>query len=349
MRAAIISVTKNGENLGAKIAEKLPENIVSKRFCFKKNSDEIPHNNAEFYDNLSELAKSVFGKFDALVFVCACGIAVREIAPLVRSKATDPAVVVVDEGAKFAVPVLSGHLGGANRLAEIIAEKIGTVPVITTATDVSGKFSPDSFARANRLVINDLKAAKEVAAAVVRGEKIGLSSEFPCGEIPPEFDLKNNVKIGISISENGIAKPFETTLSLMPKNIIAGIGCRKNVSVSEIENAVFGRLEELEIPKERLAFAASAEIKRAEPALPEFAEKYKIGLRFFSAEELMSVSGNFTSSEFVKKITGADNVCERAAACCGGEIIAAKKACGRITTAFARLPVELCFERKIEL
>ncbi len=349
MRAAIISVTKKGAALGAKIAELLPENIVSKRFCFRKNSDGTPHNNAEFYDNLSELTKSVFGNFDAIIFVCACGIAVREIAPFVRSKTADPAVVVVDEGGRFSVPILSGHLGGANRLAEIIAEKIGAVPVITTATDVSGRFSPDSFARANGLVVTDLKAAKEVAAAVVRGEKIGLSSEFLCREIPSEFDLKNVPKIGISISENGIAKPFETTLSLLPKNIVAGIGCRKNASLSEIENAVFGRLAELEIPKERLACAASADLKRAEPALAEFAEKYKIELRFFTAEELMSVSGNFTSSEFVKKITGADNVCERAAACCGGEIIAPKKACGRITTAFARLPVELCFERKIEL
>ena len=129
MRAAIISVTKKGAALGAKIAELLPENIVSKRFCFRKNSDGTPHNNAEFYDNLSELTKSVFGNFDAIIFVCACGIAVREIAPFVRSKTADPAVVVVDEGGRFSVPILSGHLGGANRWRKLSRKKSAPSPL----------------------------------------------------------------------------------------------------------------------------------------------------------------------------------------------------------------------------
>ncbi len=346
MRAAIISVTEKGAVLGEKIAERLFPEIPAKRFCFRKNSVGIPHNGAEFYDDLSKLTEDVFGKFDGIVFVCACGIAVREIAPFVRSKATDPAVTVVDDCGKFVVPILSGHLGGANILAEIIAEKIGAIPVITTATDISGKFSPDSFAAANRLIVTDLAAAKAVASAVLRGEKIGLKSEFPFLNLPVELSLNEKTKIGIQIAEKRLTEPFETTLTLIPKNIIAGVGCRKNTELAEIENAVFSRLRELGIDEKRLCALASADIKRGEKGLLEFAEKYKLTLKFFSAEELMSAKGEFNSSAFVEKITGADNVCERAAVCFGGRVIAPKAVSGRVTTAIAQLPVRLDFERR---
>ena len=96
---------------------------------------------------LANWTAAQFAQSDAIVFVGAVGIAVRAIAPHCRSKATDPAVVVLDECGRFAIPLLSGHLGGANDLARRLAKACGAVPVITTATDANGVFAVDEWAK----------------------------------------------------------------------------------------------------------------------------------------------------------------------------------------------------------
>ena len=106
---------------------------------------------------------------DGLVFVGACGIAVRSIAPYVVSKKSDPAVLVVDECGKFVISLLSGHLGGANALALKTAEILGAEPVVTTATDLHDRFAVDVFAKNNHCAIFNMKAAKEVSAAILAG------------------------------------------------------------------------------------------------------------------------------------------------------------------------------------
>ncbi|MCD7746416.1 MAG: cobalamin biosynthesis protein [Lachnospiraceae bacterium] len=127
---------------------------------------------------------------DGIIFVGACGIAVRTIAPFIKSKTTDPAVLVVDEAGQFVISLLSGHIGGANRLAVQAAEILGATPVITTATDVNGKFAVDVFAKENALRIGSMRAAKEISAALLRGEKIGVLCEGRIeGELPPELVL----------------------------------------------------------------------------------------------------------------------------------------------------------------
>ncbi len=130
---------------------------------------------------------------DGIIFVGACGIAVRTIAPYIKSKTTDPAVLVIDEAGQFVISLLSGHLGGANRLAEQAASILGATPVITTATDVNGKFAVDVFAKENHLRIGSMKAAKEISAAILRGEKVGVICEGRIeGELPPELVLMQN-------------------------------------------------------------------------------------------------------------------------------------------------------------
>ncbi len=117
---------------------------------------------------------------DAVIFIGACGIAVRSIAPYVASKKTDPAVLVVDECGKFVISLLSGHLGGANELAEnSSAEILEAMPVVTTATDLHHRFAVDVFAKKNNCAILNMKAAKEVSAALLAGKKVGFYSEFP--------------------------------------------------------------------------------------------------------------------------------------------------------------------------
>ena len=343
MRAAVISFTEKGRILSQKIADFLNETYTAERFCFHSHTDE----NAQSFDDVYALAAKLFNACDALVFVCASGIAVRAIAPHIRSKASDPAVIVIDDCGKFVIPLLSGHIGGANRLAQLIAENIGAVPVITTATDVGGRFSPDSFAKANGLVITDLGASKRIASAVLDGEKIGLLSEYPCENIPPEISIDKACKIGIHIGIDDAKKPFETTLFLPPKNIVVGIGCKRGTSCEMIEAHVKACFEAAKISEERLCAAATIDIKSDEKGLLEFCQRRKIRLLTYSAEELMSVNGDFESSDFVLKTTGTDNVCERSVARSGAKLILPKTAENGVTAALGEIPVSIDFERKM--
>ncbi len=339
MSVAVISFSENGRKISEKISAEMP---VVTRFCFHKHTDD----NAVSFTEISSLISDIFGKFDALVFVCSVGIAVRAIAPHIVSKVTDPAVVAVDDCGKFAVSVLSGHLGGANDLARRIAKIIGAVPVVTTATDSYGLFSPDMFAKNNGLVICDRNAAKAVAAAVVNGENIGFYSKYPHSRLPDELTENGDCKIGICISDNTGAKPFETTLNLLPKNLIVGIGCKKGTSVDAITDHVTSVFLANQLDIRRLAGAATINIKAGEAGLTDFCERFGLTLKTFTADELMSVSGEFSHSDFVEKTTGADNVCERAAVCAGGSLIVRKTAGHGITVAVAELPVNIDIERK---
>ena len=343
MRTAVFSFTEKGRLLSQKITDFLNEEHTVERFCFHSHNDE----NAQSFDDVYALSAKLFNAYDALVFVCASGIAVRAIAPHIRSKASDPAVIVIDDCGKFVIPLLSGHIGGANRLAQLIAENIGAVPVITTATDVGGRFSPDSFAKANGLVITDLDASKKIASAVLDGEKIGLQSEYPCENIPPEISLDKACKVGIYIGTDDAKKPFETTFFLPPKNIVVGIGCKRGTSCEMIEAHVTACFEAAKISEERLCAAATIDIKSDEKGLLEFCRKRKIRLLTYSAEELMSVNGEFESSDFVLKTTGTDNVCERSIVCSGADPILPKTAENGVTAALGELPVSIDFERKM--
>ena len=129
----------------------------------------------------------MFAEKRAMIFVSATGIAVRAIAPWIRDKMTDPPVVTVDEGAQFVIPLLSGHVGGANELARHIADWLEAVPVITTATDVNGKFAVDLFASAYHMTIIDRKEAKNISAAVLEGKQIGVFSDLPIKKLPDGF------------------------------------------------------------------------------------------------------------------------------------------------------------------
>lgn len=181
----VCNYIRNGKRSASfkKICNFLNKDHAAKRFCFEKNSDEFSEKISDIY----EVARKAFSENNALIFICSCGIAVRSAAPLINSKISDPAVIVIDDFGKFVIPILSGHIGGANRIAEIIAENVGAVPIITTATDVGGRFSPDSFAAANGLIITDINAAKSVAAAVLNNEKIGIKSDYPYKNIPCEI------------------------------------------------------------------------------------------------------------------------------------------------------------------
>lgn len=277
---------------------------------------------------------ALFAWADALVFVGAAGIAVRSIAPWVRDKRTDPAVVCVDELGRFAVPLLSGHIGGANALALRLAEGLGAVPVVTTATDVNGKFSVDAWAARQGLFIDDMKAAKAVSAAILEGP-VPLCCDFPIeGPLPPGAERGDAGALGICISWRN-RRPFGRTLLLVPPVIHLGIGCRRGTPEGAIRAAVEQVLAEHGIHPRAVRCAASIDLKKDEPGLLAFCESRGWPLAFYSAEELAAAEGEFTPSQRVLRITGVDNVCERSAMLGARRLVVAKTVCSGVTVAAA--------------
>ena len=310
MKIASIAFTENG----AKIVKMLVHEMGVKGYVFEKyNTDGL-----ETFNNVSSLVRNIFTKYNAIVFVGACGIAVRSIAPYVKDKAKDPAVVVVDEKGNFAIPILSGHIGGANDLAEKIAALTSGVAVIT---DINKKFSVDTFAVRNNLHIGDTKLIKEISSRILNDKKVGLYTDYELKNVPDCFEESNEV--GICISDDD-KKPFRTTLNLMPKNVVLGIGCRKGCET--VEESILAFLKVNGVSVYSLLAVATVDIKKNEKGIVEFCEKFDIPLLTFSAETLAAVEGKFTASEFVKKTVGVDNVCERAVCAVGAKITEKKTA-----------------------
>ena len=262
----------------------------------------------------------------------------RSIAPYVKDKAKDPAVVVVDEKGNFAIPILSGHIGGANDLAEKIASLTSGVAVITTATDINKKFSVDTFAVRNNLHIGDTKLIKEISSQILNDKKVGLYTDYELKNVPDCFEESNEV--GICISDDD-KKPFRTTLNLMPKNVVLGIGCRKGCET--VEESILAFLKVNGVSVYSLFAVATVDIKKNEKGIVEFCEKFDIPLLTFPAETLAAVEGKFTASEFVKKTVGVDNVCERAVCAVGAKITEKKTALNGTALALGRINTEIDF------
>lgn len=309
--------------------------------------------------SLFECVREWFDRADALVFFCASGIAVRSIAPCLKHKAADPAVLVVDETGEFCISLLSGHAGGANELAQFVAGLTGGIPVITTATDREGKFSVDDFARKNSLTVSDWELAKEISVRILNGGRILIKSELPIkGKLPPELIAAGGAE-GIHDGNRSVAEHRETpaapkihitaqteascrfsrTLRLIPAVITAGIGCRKGTPEEKIAEAVGKCLADTGISPHALASVASIDLKAGEPGILSFCKNKGLPFFTYSAEELKQIGGDFTESPFVSGITGVSNVCERSAVAAAGpgcRLVCRKKICDGVTAALAQ-------------
>lgn len=279
---------------------------------------------------------------DAMVFVGSIGIAVREIAPHVKNKLIDPAVVDVDELGRFVVPLLSGHIGGGNSLALGLAEALGATPVITTATDINRKFSVDAWAAGKGLAITNLTVAKAVSAEILE-RPVPLKSDYPI-----VTDLPNGViggdcgPIGICISCRK-EKPFEQTLLLVPPVLHLGIGCRRGTPIERFREAVDQVLKEHHIHPKAIRQVTSIDLKQDEKGLLEFCRERALPAVFYSAEELRAVPGEFTASPCVLRHTGVDNVCERSAMIGAERLLVKKTNCNGVTVAIATEAWEVSF------
>ena len=349
---AIISFTDKGKSLAESIALKLSAQGLECLVNSAKRGDQ------ENYIKTDEWAAKNFKKGNILLFVGACGIAVRAIAPFVKDKASDPAVVVMDEEAKFAISLLSGHLGGANDFARKLSGLTGAAAVVTTATDVNSLISIDSFAKDNSLEISDMLLAKDFSACLLKERKCNfvIPEEIAdCikikGRLPQEVSLSNSCDSNGNVP-NVVISPFKNTqgknvLTLVPKCLVLGVGCRKGKPADELKEFILGELDKISVGMNAVASLCSIDLKQVEPALLSFCNDLSLPSKFFSAQGLAAVDGAFSSSPFVRDVTGVDNVCERSVFAYGAKkMILNKTKSDGMTLAVGCMEIPLSFNSR---
>lgn len=318
------------------------EAVIPKRFLREEWKKEGLKEREE--ESLSQWTGKMFAEKRAVIFVSATGIAVRAIAPWIRDKMTDPPVVTVDEGAQFVIPLLSGHVGGANELARHIADWLEAVPVITTATDVNGKFAVDLFASAYHMTITDRKEAKNISAAVLEGKQIGVFSDLPIKKLPDGFVMDRwcEENICITVKDPSFPEKKASYLRLVPRAVVLGVGCRRGTDPEFMKEKVFAFLKEHGIDPTAVKAIASVDVKQDEPAVLGLKQVFDgeclhqpCEQRFYTPEQLIQVPGDFKESAFVKKQIGVGNVCERSACAAGGKLLVEKQVGDGITLAAA--------------
>lgn len=269
----------------------------------------------------------------------------RCIAPCLTHKSQDPAVLVLDEKGKHCISLLSGHMGGANALAGTVSALCGAEPVITTGTDTEHRFSVDEFARCNGLVVTDWEKAKRISAKVLAGETLTIGSGIKKEQYCPVEGLEEqNWKEGeflsnadVWITPRRITAP-DQVLQLIPRNLTVGIGCRKGTELSALHAALDRFMEQTGLDRRGICRITSIDRKKEEQGLVDLASDLGVPFVTYTSEELLQAPGEYPSSEFVREITGVDNVCQRSAMLGAGDgaaVIAEKTVVDGITMAAA--------------
>ncbi len=250
-------------------------------------------------------------EYDSICCIMATGIVVRTLAPLLRDKYTDPAVVVCDEQGGFAISLISGHIGGGNALAHDIARLTGGQAVITTASDVKGKIALDLWCRDMRLIAADKKKFTAAMAKLVDTGSLALFSDYPLPALPPDLLLSNSPESADLIVSCRTDRSAAGCI-LYPPALVMGIGCKRGTTAAAIREAVTAVCKTKNIAVHSLCGLASIDIKRDEQGLLTFAREQGLEISFFSSEELNQVPG-VSVSDVVFKVTGAKGVAEPAA------------------------------------
>lgn len=359
-RVLLVTCSVRGYATMQKMAKKL-ENISGAEIITKVKCEALPE--VSMKGTVKACVDAYFEQVDAIVFVTASGIAVRSVAEHLTHKSKDPAIVCMDECGKHVISLVSGHAGGANAFTQMLADVMWATPVITTATDVEGRFSVDDYARKHNLVVTDWAKAKAISAEVLATGAKPVWVDEAAGSQEEEKNAceicKEQKSTGIDGCENRVdgcesrvdgcenevngcknridgceneidvqklqigshqvvITPQDVsvdaqTLQLIPRCIVAGVGCKKGTSVDKIEHAVQDAFAKAGLRMEALCVVASIDLKKNEVGLLEFCETRKVPFKTYAAEELRAVPGIYSASEFVSGVTGVDNVCERSA------------------------------------
>lgn len=363
MNIAVISFTKAGASLCGRLVRKLRrqgevcDGYVRLRFLDQEETGNVAGESCIYAaaESVGDWTSRMFGQADALIYIGAAGIAVRAIAPCLRDKMTDPAVLVCDEQGNFVISLLSGHVGGANALTVRIAEILGAVPVITTSSDVQGLTAVDVWAKERGLVLSDRERAKRVAAALADGEPVGFHSDVPLGEpVPTGYRCGEVCRENVWVTFRKNAGDTELladakVLRLIPRILTVGIGCRKQIDVQNVEAAVRQAFDRHNLDLRAVKQIASIDIKQEEAGICRMAQALGVPFRTFPADQLELVNGELSESSFVRSVTGTGNVCERAALAAAGDgakLLIKKEIYDGVTIAVARELAEIGAEQR---
>jgi len=348
MKIAIIAITGTGARIGARLRKGLPD---ARLFLPAKYSGVAGCPATVFAEELKHLVKKLWCEAEGLICIMATGIVVRMVAPLLEGKDRDPAVVVMDDAGRFAVSLLSGHLGGANELAAQCATLTGATAVITTATDSHSLPSFDMLAKEQSWVIDDLSRIKTLNMLLL--EDAGIAVVDPTGIVEQYFagrgklsfydDFPSALGSGAGgflfvtnrVLPHRIQSP--NLLILRPRNLVLGIGCNSGTKADEIDAAVRANLERLFLSLKSVRCIASATAKSGEAGLLAFAEKYSLPVEFHESDQLNTVEAPTPPSQHAMDAIGAAGVAEPAAILSsrGGKILAKKVKSGNVTLAVA--------------
>jgi len=322
MKTAVISFTDAASAIAGRICSEI------------KDAD--LYDNRNYRGGIKSKAGFIFERYDRIVFVCASGIAVRLIAPYIKDKLKDPAVVVVDDMGRFAISLLSGHIGGANEFAREISELIGAEAVITTASDGRGIEPVDMFAVRCGLFIEDMEAAKKLTSIMVNGGTIGFVSET--GD---RINYRNISGTGfegsIYVTSKEKVDSTDPCCILRPQNLTVGIGCRRGKTKADISNVLYQVFKDNNLSIRSIKAIASIDLKKDEKGIIETCEYLGCSFVVFSADDIKSIQYRFKKSVFVESKVGVASVCEPCACLAGGEMIVGKTCIDGVTVAVGRV------------
>jgi cobalt-precorrin 5A hydrolase len=336
MKIAVISVTDNGDEIGRKINEYYDVDIFSRSYV-KENG-------------LRNITKDAFEKYRGIIFVSSTGIAVRSIAPFLKSKKVDPAVISIDSSGKYVISLVSGHLGGANELALKIADIINAEPIITTATDNLGIIAPDVIAKDNNLIIDNFRICKDIASLIVHGKNVLFIDEDEIVKLPKGYvDSCDEEIYGVifitnkyNLDNDQIKTIYNSDipiLKLIRKNIVLGIGCRKDYDCCKMRENVLSQLEKYNIDKRAVSTISTVEIKKDEKAIIELANYLKCDTRIFTVNEIKNIHNHYPGSDFVEKTIGVRAVCEPCVELTEADLLTDKIKCSGMTLCIGHIKI----------
>lgn len=351
MKIALLALTKDGKCLARRIADVYPGHMD---LYFKEGY--AAAGREQSFTSLSQLVRQLFCEYDGLIFVMAAGIVVRVIAPLIEHKSIDPAVVVVDEKGSFAISLLSGHLGGANSLANQVGSLIGAIPVITTATDVQGLPAIDLVAQKLGLCIEPFGHLKYVNAAIVNHDCLGIYTEIEpalllkkCPELHKsgiEIERMENYAHSVErynavtvITDRIMPTTDKPVLYLRPRVLTVGIGCRRGMPVHDILAAIKTACKGIGRSPGSIKSLSTAWVKADEEGIVQAGRLLNVPVQIFNEVEIKQAITryNLTSSAYTLEKIGVGAVCEPTALLGAkqGKLILSKQKHNGITIAIA--------------
>ncbi|MBZ4688191.1 MAG: cobalt-precorrin hydrolase [Clostridia bacterium] len=340
-KLAILALTKGGAALGKRLKKSFPHSHLYLPERLKDEESE----ESFYFTNWKDTVKKIFEIYQGIIFIMATGIVVRAIAPHLKDKKEDPAVVVVDERGRFPISLLSGHVGGANELCIEVANFLEVEPVITTATDVNEKPAVDMLAKKLNCKAVPPEKVKLFNRLLAEGEAVELYTMWPEAFAGEGFVLRSWEELGQKLNTRGaviitnrkITPPSGEHIFLYPRNLVVGVGCRRDVPEEDIMAAISIVFDEYQLNMESIKLLASIDLKAKERGIISVAQKLGIPFKTIPIEKISRLEGTFQESHFVKKITGVGGVCEPAARILsrGGKLVVPKQKIGKVTVAVA--------------